>query len=141
MLVHVSTIIRNSKDEILFVREAKEIHHGLWNLPGGHIEEGEHLREAAVREVKEESTLDVTLTDRVLVIDGISPKLQSLRFNFFAKTYKGTEAAGDEILELRWMSPEALLALRDHELVGAPFLRAIIRELDSGAVLREIRSA
>jgi 8-oxo-dGTP diphosphatase len=141
MLVHVSTIIRNSKDQILFVREAKEMHRGKWNLPGGHVEEGEHVRDAAIREAKEETTLDVTLSDRVLVIDGISPKLHSLRFNFFAESYNGTEQAGDEILEVRWMSPEELLALPDDELVGPPFLRAIIRELESAAVLRQIRSS
>lgn len=140
MLVHVSTIIRNSENRILFVREAKEIHRGLWNLPGGHVEEGEHLRDAAIREAKEETMLDITLTERVLVIDAISPQLHSLRFVFFAETYTGTATVGDEILELRWMSPEEFLALPDDELVGAPFLRAIIRELDSTQVLRELRS-
>jgi 8-oxo-dGTP diphosphatase len=129
MLVHVSTIIRNSENKILFVREAKEIHRGKWNLPGGRLEENEHVRSAAIREVKEETILDVVLTDSVLVIDGISPKIHSLRFVFFAESYSGTAEAGDEILELRWMSHEELLALPDDELVGAPFLRAIIGEL------------
>ena len=135
MLVHVSAIIRNSENRILFVREAKEIHRDKWNLPGGHVEEGEHVRDAAIREAKEETMLDVVLTDRVLVVDGISPKLHSLRFVFFAESYSGTSEAGDDILELRWMSSEDLLALPDDDLVGPPFLRAIIGQLDSDQTL------
>jgi ADP-ribose pyrophosphatase YjhB (NUDIX family) len=141
MLVHVSTVITNSEGQILFVREAKAIHRGKWNLPGGHVEEGEHLREAAIREVKEESELDVTLSDKVRVIDGISPTLHSLRVIFFAESYRGTPQAGDEILELRWIPAEELLAMPDDALVGPPFLRAIVQDILKGEklVLREIR--
>src|SRR5579871_3070323 len=111
MLVHVSTIITDKENRILFVREAKEIHRGKWNLPGGHVEKGEQLRDGAIREVQEETCLHLTLSERMLVVDGISSALHSIRFIFFAESFEGTTRAGDEILELRWMRAEELLAL------------------------------
>ncbi len=133
ILIHVSTIISDPDGRILFVREAKEVHRGLWNLPGGHVEEREELRTAAIREVKEETSLEVTLQERMRVLEGISPALHSIRFTFAAEHWRGTPQAGDEILEVRWMLPKELLAMKSEELVGAPYLRAIIDDWVEGS--------
>lgn len=41
---------------------------GLWTSPGGHVDEGEGIFEAAIREVKEESGLDVELSQLSLIL-------------------------------------------------------------------------
>lgn len=51
--------------EVLLLDHAK---HGIWLQPGGHIEEGETPDEAAVRETREETGLEVE------VVDGYSPE-------------------------------------------------------------------
>lgn len=132
ILIHVSTIIVNSQKKILFVQEAKAIHRGMWNFPGGHVEFGEHPTKAAIREVREETGLDVSLKSIVGIYSGISPNLQSLRFVFEAASYGGTPEAGDEILTLSWMTPGEILGKSDSELVGARFLRQIVQDWESG---------
>ena len=46
----------------LLVQEAQEKCYGKWNLPAGHLDPNETIIEAAKREIKEESGLDVELT-------------------------------------------------------------------------------
>lgn len=50
----VDVIIRNAAGEILLTRRAREPHPGTLDLPGGFVDAGESLEEAARREVLEE---------------------------------------------------------------------------------------
>jgi ADP-ribose pyrophosphatase YjhB (NUDIX family) len=143
ILIHVSTIIPNDRGEILFVREAKEVHRGKWNLPGGHVEHMEHLTHAAMREVREETGLVVELLGVVNLISAIGA-LHSIRHTFLGRAEEpGRAAAGDEILEITWMPPETVIAMPDDALVGAPYLRSILKDYLSEklyplSVLREL---
>lgn len=60
-------------DEVLLVRRGREPRKGQWSLPGGAQELGETVREAAVREVREETGLEVEATGIVDVVDSITP--------------------------------------------------------------------
>ncbi|MBN1646084.1 NUDIX hydrolase [Candidatus Woesearchaeota archaeon] len=48
-------------DKILLGRRNKTNANGMWVIPGGGVDWGEHSREAAVREIKEETNLDIEL--------------------------------------------------------------------------------
>lgn len=50
--VAISALI--SENKILLIKRGKDPFKGLWGLPGGKIKFGEHIDEAAVREIKEE---------------------------------------------------------------------------------------
>ncbi|HWF43033.1 MAG TPA: NUDIX domain-containing protein [Candidatus Kapabacteria bacterium] len=132
IIIHVSTIIPDSERRILFVREAKEVHRGQWNFPGGHVELGEHPEQAAIREVREETCLEVSLGSIIGIYSGISPNLQTMRFVFEAASYSGVARPRDEILEVKWMSPVEILGMNDSELVGARFLRRIVQDWQAG---------
>ena len=54
----VAAIIKNDEGKILLTRRNVEPFKGQWCLPGGHIDQFENARDAAVREVKEETGLD-----------------------------------------------------------------------------------
>lgn len=66
--IFVSTIVLYN-DKFLVVKEGKNNHNQLdtWNLPAGHVEAGEGLIEAAIREAKEESGYDINI-DGVLSV-------------------------------------------------------------------------
>jgi len=60
VLVVSVSIIRD--DKVLMVKENKLAVRNKWNFPGGRIEQGEHILEAARREAKEETGYDIELT-------------------------------------------------------------------------------
>jgi 8-oxo-dGTP diphosphatase len=57
--------------EVLLIQRGKGAFKGLWSFPGGHIEPGETAREAARREVQEETGCDVELAGVLDVHDVI----------------------------------------------------------------------
>ncbi len=126
-LIHVSiAVVRYGK--ILLVQEAKQASYKLWNLPGGHVEHGEPLDDAAVRELHEETKLRGTLTHLV----GVYARSQAIRF-VFAASAEGEPNAGDEILAVRFVSFAELEAMPDKELVAPKVLRAAMRDVREGA--------
>lgn len=64
--VDIRAVIFNEKDEILLVREKAD---GLWSLPGGWSDVGFSPKEVAVKEVKEETGLDVEAIRLLAVMD------------------------------------------------------------------------
>src|SRR5919205_716316 len=58
----VDTIIQKDS-QILLVKRKKEPFKGLFALPGGFVNEGELVEDAAKREAKEETSLDIELVD------------------------------------------------------------------------------
>ena len=85
-----------------------------WSLPGGSMEHGESVEQAAVREAKEETGLDVRLTRLVGVYSKLAQNALALCFE--AEVVGGSiREATDEIVECRYFCPDALPApIRDH---------------------------
>ena len=54
----VAVIILNEENQVLLQKRADV---GLWGIPSGHIEIGETVSEAAIREVKEETNLEIRI--------------------------------------------------------------------------------
>lgn len=50
------------------IKRTKEPWKGLWGFPGGHVDEGEPLQKAILREVKEETGLNVSAGEKPLEI-------------------------------------------------------------------------
>jgi 8-oxo-dGTP diphosphatase len=65
--VAVGTVIRMSDDRIVLVRRAIEPGYGLWVFPGGYVDRGERLEDAAIREAMEECGLAIEIESLVNV--------------------------------------------------------------------------
>ena len=97
----------------LLVQEAQEKCYGKWNLPAGHLDPNETIIEAAKREIKEESGLDVELTGVCQIGN------RKLEDDVFVSVIFSTKVLGgdikfdpNEILDAKWFSYEELLSMK-----------------------------
>lgn len=97
----------------LLVQEAQEKCYGKWNLPAGHLDPNETIIEAAKREIKEESGLDVELTG-VCQIGNRKPEDDVFVSVIFSTKVLGGDIKFDpnEILDVKWFSYEELLSMK-----------------------------
>jgi 8-oxo-dGTP diphosphatase len=98
-------------DEILLVRRGRPPHQGLWAVPGGKVDRGETLAEAATREVKEETGLLVELDEIVWVGEFIDDENHLVLIDFLGRPTGGELQAGDDATELQWVGIEAAFEL------------------------------
>jgi len=107
-------VLVNDEDKILILKSSdlNVKHAGEWDLPGGHIHEGEGDIEGLKREVKEETGLDIASPEMVLD-DGRKKYYKS-------REYSGTIEISDEHTEYRWVTIEEL----DSYTIGAKFVEA-----------------
>jgi 8-oxo-dGTP pyrophosphatase MutT (NUDIX family) len=125
--LHVSVVIRR-EGRVLLVQEADE-DYGLWNLPGGHVEPAETIKQAALREVWEETGLSVLLDSFLGVYPGFAGKSRTaVRFVFTASIQDGStpERPGEDILALGWFHQAEWLALPPTALLSARTLHHIL---------------
>ncbi|HET7216885.1 MAG TPA: NUDIX hydrolase [Vicinamibacterales bacterium] len=104
--VAVGTIIRAGDERLVLVRRAIEPGYGLWVFPGGYVDRGEQIVEAAIREAREESGLDVRI-DRLLNIysyGGGSPII----IVYAATALGGQLCADEECLEASLFTPDEI---------------------------------
>lgn len=95
-----------------------------WALPGGFVEYGERIEDAAVREAKEETGLDVTLT---ALLGVYSDPARDPRQHTVATVYvgraDGTPIGGDDAAEAKFFSEDDLPAdiAFDHRAILADY--------------------
>ena len=102
-------------DCLLLVRRGHGPAAGEWSVPGGRVETGETLAEAVVREVAEETGLDVMCDELVGWVERIGPDHHFVIFDFGATPIGPADAeprAGDDAAEAAWVPLDDLGALR-----------------------------
>lgn len=97
--VAVGTIIRTGDGRVVLVRRAIEPGYGLWVFPGGYVDHGEQVTDAAVREAREESGLEVRIERLVNIYSygGTSPII----IVYAASILGGELCTDEECLEAR----------------------------------------
>lgn len=94
--------------KVLLVKRANPRAFGLWSLPGGHVELGEPVREAALRELVEETGIAAEITRLIDCIDIINTSARGEVESHFVLTVFGARwiggeaVAGDDASAVMW---------------------------------------
>jgi mutator protein MutT len=105
-----SAVVADDKGRVLLSRRANDPAAGMWDLPGGFLEEGEHPLDCLRRELREEA--GISLTDERLLglwMDTYEYKrrvVATLNVYYSARVAEGTPQAADDVAELRWFAPD-----------------------------------
>jgi len=108
----IAVVVRD--DRVLLVRRANPPDAGKWGFPGGKIEAGERLEEAALRELREETGVIAEAIRVFSAVDALDYSADgSLRQHFvliavLCRWMGGEPVAGDDALEAAWFDLHGL---------------------------------
>jgi 8-oxo-dGTP diphosphatase len=88
---------------VLLTQRARPPFENLWSLPGGHVKRGESLREAALRELKEETGISARLGEIIGWHEVIRPEKHIVIAVFAARFDSGEAVAADDAKAVRWV--------------------------------------
>ena len=115
-LIGVGAIIIDA-DRVLLVKRAHPPIQGQWSIPGGVLEVGEMVREAAIREAREETGLIVEpgellgVYDRILRDPEKRVQYHYVLIDFLCRATGGQLQAATDAAEVKWFKREELQAL------------------------------
>ena len=109
----VRGIIKNGSGEILIVKRhpKSKTDPEMWELPGGKVERGEFFADALVREIKEETNLDVEIGDFCEAVQNDYSHKRTVQLMMYLINVKGEVKISEEHTEFMWASIEKIKTL------------------------------
>ncbi len=102
-------------EEVLLIRRGRPPRLGEWSIPGGKVEWGESLAEAALRELREETGVEAELAGLVEVYEIIEPDFHYVLIDYAARWLKGDPVAADDADEAQFMPFDVALTVVDRD--------------------------
>lgn len=109
----VRGIIKNEKNEILIVKRhpKSKTDPEMWELPGGKVEKGEFFTDALVREIKEETNLDVNVGDFAEAIQNDYSHKRTVQIMMYLDVTNGEVKISEEHTDWMWADTEKIRSL------------------------------
>jgi ADP-ribose pyrophosphatase YjhB (NUDIX family) len=108
----VGAVVFDAQGRLLMIQRGHDPGAGLWSIPGGRIEPGETDEQAVVRELLEETNLQVMVGTLVGSVrrEGPGGTVIDIR-DYTATVAAGTLRAGDDAADARWVTAAELALL------------------------------
>lgn len=126
-IVACGGLVEDREGNILIVKTQ----HGGWVFPGGQVEVGENLMDGVIREVKEESGIDVEVSHLIGVYtnsaihkwyDGVTDVPTKVMFDFACKPVGGELCTSEETSDCKWVAKDEVL-----DFITQPAIRTRIQ--------------
>ena len=120
-MVGVGAVIEDEAGRVLLVKHVPErggFWQGKWICPGGQLEPGETIAEGIVREVKEETQLDIKLAEPLVPFERIvgengNTSLHVIYIDYLARLSGGELKPGSDVGEALWVERERIPEIWD----------------------------
>jgi 8-oxo-dGTP diphosphatase len=98
-------IATNPQDHIILLKRGFQPNRGRWSMPGGFVDLGESVEDAAIRETKEEIGVDIEIVDLVGVYSRSTDRIVVV---VYAARTEGTPTRTEEALEVEAFRPTTI---------------------------------
>lgn len=118
-----AVVVENDEGKILLAKSNKREVKDIWVLPGGGVKFGETAREAAKREIKEETGLEIEIENFITMYELIQKNDHRVIFYHKAKPVGGKLQPSDDVSELIWIKPKEINNMKNVSHVAIEILK------------------
>ncbi|MBR2241366.1 MAG: NUDIX domain-containing protein [Clostridia bacterium] len=116
------------EDKVLVIQQVK----GHWGFPKGHVEDGETEVQTAIREIKEETNLDVEIDETHRYVERYSPEegVEKDVVFFIAKKIGGeVKVQEEEVKDTEWLLPKDAMERLTYE-TSKVILKKVMKDIN-----------
>ncbi|MDQ3922586.1 MAG: NUDIX hydrolase [Actinomycetota bacterium] len=120
----VDVVVPSEEGRILLIRRASDPYEGQWALPGGFVEVGETLEEAAAREAKEETGFGIDIVRLIGVYSDPDrdPRGHNVSCVYLARVQEGEPTPASAATEVSFLDPSEVELAFDHQKIASDAL-------------------